>query len=299
MRNLKPEMIQRAIYLHSSESLSPGTIAERLHCKESQVKALLDGLNRREQTTGPAKTKREVIDPLVSARPIFHDESRTSLPVAHKTGYGRRFTKAEVEGIKKAIRERKRMCDIRAQFHCRLDPILRIRRAMGLYHDTRRKPKVPEDVRAQVLELLQEHSVKTIQGMLKLSYRKVREIAASVGGASVLKGSHSSGRRISGELRQSILESLHDGMTRPQIKAKFGVSLSTICAIYKKEKGNVHAPSSALGSAKTENHRHDQSARPPTQHRKRAGARRPSSPRIPTHIGNADADQRDRASIGG
>jgi hypothetical protein len=297
VRKLKPEETQRAIYLHSSERMSPANIAARLHCRESSIRSLLDQLDRRDETV--ESKKRAVLDPLLSARPIFHDESRPTLPVASKSAYGRRFTKAEVEGITKAIREGKRMVEIRRQFHCRLDPILRMRRAMGLYHDTRRKPKVPEDVRAQVLKLLQEHSVKTIQGMLGLSHRKVREIAQEVGGASVLKGSHSSGRRISGELRQSIIESLHAGMSRPEIKAKFGVSLSTICAIYKKEKGNVHAPSSSLGSAKTENHRHDQSARPPTQHRKRAGARRPSSPRIPTHIGNADADQRDRASIGG
>jgi hypothetical protein len=299
VRKPKPEDIQRVLYLHSSYSLSPGTIAERLHMKESQVKTILDRLDRRERTTGTAETKKRAIDPLQSARPLFHDESRDSLPVAYKTGYGRRFTKAEIEGIKKAVLEQKRMAEIRTLFRCKLEPIIRIRRAMGVYHDLRRKPKTPDDVRAKVIELLREHSVKAIQGMLKLSHRRICEIATSIGGASVLKGSHSSGRRINGELRESIIESLRAGMSRPEIKARFGVSLSTITAIRQREKGTAHASPSALRRGKTENYSADQGTHTATHNRKRARARYSASPSIPTRIGNADAEQRARAIAGG
>jgi hypothetical protein len=180
-----------------------------------------------------------------TAQPVEPTPCPNSLPrlaqessrAAHKTGPGRRFTQTEIEGIKAAIRAGKRSGEIRAAFHCTLDPLLRIRRAMGVYKDCRRKPSITDDVRAQIIKLLPNHSVRKIQAMLNLSQRRVRAVANGVGGA-VLYKSPGPGRRISSQLRQEILAALQAGMLQKEIKEKFMVSAWTVVRL-RSELGDV------------------------------------------------------------
>jgi hypothetical protein len=241
-RSIDPGKIQVALHLHRAELMNAREISARLKCPETLIEELLDRFEWKRGRPGEAKTagdaKRVAFDPLKVARQILSDESRDSLPHASRAGPGRRFTSAEKAAIAAAIRNGNRPGEIRAEFHCTLDPILRIRRQMGLYRDCRRKPQVSDDVRAQVLKLLPNYSVRKIQGMVGLSQRRVRAIAAAVGGSAVMKVS-GSGRRLTADCRQQILESLRAGVPKVEIKRAIGVSLETIQKL-RRQLGDLH-----------------------------------------------------------
>jgi hypothetical protein len=172
-----------------------------------------------------ARQPLESIESTSSSQPRVAKETSRA---AHKDGRGRRFTKAEVEGIKAAILEGKRPGEIRAEFHCTLDPLLRIRRAMGVYRDRRRKPQVPDNERAKIIELLPNQSVRQICETLNLSQNRVRAIAAAAGWSAEMKAPGALGRRVRGQLKQDILASLKAGLRPADARRKFGVSLVTI-----------------------------------------------------------------------
>lgn len=169
-------------------------------------------------------------------QPVEYTPSSNSLPrvaaetsrAAHKTGRGRRFTAAELDGIKVAALSGMRPGKILKLFNMSLDPLLRIRRAMGVYRDCRRKPKVPDEVRATIIELLPNHSVRQICKTLNLSRNRVLAIAAAVGGSAALKAPGALGRRVRGELKQQVLKSLQDGTRPTDVKRQFGLAAVTI-----------------------------------------------------------------------
>lgn len=238
---LTPEQVQCALFLHRCEYLNPLEIAEKIGCKESVIEELLDRLERKPgqaSETSRQSAKRVVVDPLLSARLIPISEARDCLPPARRMGPGRRFTKAEVEAIRAAIRAGKRMVDIRAQFHCTLDPLLRMRKTMGLYRDWRRKPQVTDDVKARAIALLPTHSVRQIQELLGLSCRRVRAIASAVGWSAKMRTS-GRGRRLTEELKKQIIQALRSGVPKVQIKREFKVSLDTVQQL-RRRLGDVH-----------------------------------------------------------